>query len=67
MNLAQLTASANIASADYARKMVDSTARETPSASARLAMASLAVKMGNYTPEGIAVWREYLDAGAPAR
>lgn len=55
-----------IKDADYARRMVDQTARETPSHKARLAMARLVVRMGNYTPEGLKIWADYEAAGAPA-
>lgn len=51
--------------ADYARQMVRNTATGTRDAKARLAMAKLAVQMGNYDAAGLAVWQEYLDAGAP--
>lgn len=57
---------AGIKDASFAREMVARTATGTPSRSARLAMAKAAARLGNYTPEGIAVWQEYLDAGAPA-
>lgn len=57
---------AGIKDVAFAREMVASTAANTPSHSARLAMAKAAVRLGNYTPEGIAVWQEYLDAGAPS-
>ena len=57
---------AGVKDTTFAREMVAFTASRTPSRSARLAMAKAAVRLGNYTPEGIAVWREYLDVGAPA-
>jgi hypothetical protein len=51
--------------ADYAREATRLIALQTKSASARLTMARAAVTVGNYTPEGRAVWQQYLDNGAP--
>lgn len=51
--------------ATFAREAVQMVAERTRQASARLAMAKLAVQMGNYDAAGLAVWQEYLDAGAP--
>jgi hypothetical protein len=52
--------------ADYARAAVAMLASGNPNHSARAAMAKLAVAHGNYTDEGKAIWREYLEAGCPA-
>jgi hypothetical protein len=55
-----------IKGADYARDAVAMLASGNPNHSAREAMAKLAVAHGNYTDEGKAIWREYLEAGCPA-
>lgn len=56
--------STNPKDADYAAKFIARMNKETKSRSARIRMAQLAVTVGNYTPEGKAVWRAYLDQHA---
>lgn len=48
-------------------ELIEQTARETPSHSARLAMAKLASgSLSKLTDEGKALWAEYHAKGAPA-
>jgi hypothetical protein len=63
---AQFENSLRIKDADYARRAVAATASGTRQLEARIGMAKLVASHGNYTPEGKAVWAEYLEAGCPA-
>ncbi len=53
-----------IKGAEYAREAVALTATNR-NTKAREAMAKAAVRIGNYTPGGKAIWEEYIDAGCP--
>lgn len=64
----RLAAMTAIKGADYARRMIDETARKTPNTAARLAMARAAAgPHGNYTDEAKALWAAYAAEGAPRR
>lgn len=47
-------------SAAHVRHYIDQLEAGNPNKSARIRMAELAVKFGNVTEDGKAVWREYL-------
>ncbi len=51
--------------ADYAREAIAMIARETKQHSARVGMCKLVEAHGNYTPEGKALWADYLAKGCP--
>jgi len=46
--------------ASYAAQIIGEIKRETKSKAARIRMAELAIKIGNYTPEAKNLWRQYL-------
>lgn len=51
---------------DFAREMIESTARHTPDDKARLTLAKMASgRFGNYTPEAKQLWADYAAKGAP--
>lgn len=53
------------AGVEICRAAVTELAASSATDEARKSMAELAVKFGNYTDEGRAVWSEYLAAGCP--
>lgn len=53
-----------IKDAAYARKAVEMM-KANPNLGVRKAMAQAAVRIGNYTVEGKAVWQAYLKMGCP--
>ena len=52
---------------EYATQAIDKIARETPSASARKAIAGGVLAFGNYTDAAKVLWLEYLNSGCPRR
>lgn len=62
----QLENSTRVKDAAFAREAIAAIAKGTPNLAARTRLAEITqTPLANYTPEGKALWAEYLAAGCP--